>query len=180
MNLQILDDFYEQKDFAFMMTAANINSYYTTYQPNNRYFTSRSNAYPCHQTKEFKSGEPTGDIFVKTFEEKTKLKIKNVSTYFRKIYSKELKNVFKYGIAPHIDPKIFNVAGVIHFNTFGLDDGTGLISNNEEPYIQIEPDIIIGAKPNRCVFYDSQIYHKPLQDPNTEIRIIQPFFITFY
>jgi hypothetical protein len=50
----------------------------------------------------------------------------------------------------------------------------------ENNNFQIEPDVIVGAKPNRCVFYDSQIYHKPLQDPNTEIRIIQPFFIKFY
>ena len=40
-----------------------------------------------------------------------------------------------------------------------------------------EPTIIIGAKSNRCVFYNSQAWHAPLQEKETEKRLVQPFFI---
>jgi hypothetical protein len=118
-------------------------------------------------------------IFYKTFEEKTGFTIDKLSTRFRKIYSSELEHVFKYGLRPHNDSAIWDIAGVIHFNAFSLDDGTAIFSDFENNNHQIEPDIIIGAKPNRCVFYNSQIPHRPLQNKHTEMRIIQPFFIKF-
>jgi hypothetical protein len=178
MNLNIIDNFYSSEDFQYMMTAALLNPYNSFWQPNNKFFLSRANAYPCFETKEFQQNDVTNNIFFKTLKQKTNLKIKNALTFFRKIYSKELDKVFKYGIPPHQDDKKYNFAGIIYYNTYGLDDGTGLLSDYSKDGFQIEPDIIIGAKPNRCVFYDSQIWHRPLQDKNTEMRIVQPFFIT--
>ena len=177
MNLNIIDNFYSLENFQYMTTASLLNSYQSLWQPNDKFFVSRANAYPCFETKEFKENDMATNIFLNTFEKKTNLKIKFLLTFFRKIYSKELKNIFKYGMSPHKDDKKYNFAGIIHYNTFGLDDGTGMFSNYEENNFQIEPDVIIGSKPNRCVFYDSQIWHKPLQDKNTEMRIVQPFFI---
>ena len=178
MNLNIIDNFYSSEEFQYMSTAALLMPYKSYWQPSNKFFISRANAYPCFETEEFKENDNTNNIFLKTIKQKTNLKIKTLLSFFRKIYSKELKNIFKYGMSPHKDDKKFNLAGIIHYNSFGLNDGTGMFSTYEENNFQIEPDILIGAKPNRCVFYDSQIWHKPFQDENTEMRIVQPFFIT--
>jgi hypothetical protein len=178
MNLKIIDNFYDEKDFNLMISATMLNSYKGCWQPSNKHFYNRSNAYACFETKKFLETDIIYKIFCKTFQEKTGFVIDKLNTLFRKIYSSELEHVFKYGLRPHKDPINCDVAGIIHFNTFSLDDGTGIFSefdNND----QIEPDVIIGAKPNRCVFYDSQIPHRPLQNKNTEIRIVQPFFIKF-
>lgn len=180
MNLKIIDNFYDEKDFNFMISASLLNPYRSCWQPDRRHFYNRSNAaYPCYESKKFLETDFLYKIFVKTFTEKTKYNIDQVDTYFRKIYSNELEHVFKYGLRPHKDSVNHHVAGVIHFNACSLDDGTGIFTEFEEENDQVEPDIIIGAKPNRCVFYDSQIPHRPLHNKKTEMRIIQPFFIKF-
>lgn len=178
MNLKIIDNFYSQEDFGFMMTSAMLSSYRATWQPHAQSSSNRTNSYICHETKNFTEDNKVFKLFIDTFQKKTGLIVEEFNTFFRKIYSKDLKNIFKYGTVPHQDDQKYNFAGVIHYNSSGLDDGTGLYSfDNKEVFYQIEPDVIIGAKPNRCVFYDSQIWHKPLQDENNEMRIIQPFFL---
>jgi hypothetical protein len=178
MNLKIIDNFYTQENFGYMMTSAMLSPYISTWQPNRQCFLNRTNSYACHETKDFVNSDKTLKLFIDTFQEKTGIIIEEVQTVFRKIYSADLKNIFKYGVVPHQDDKKYNIAGVIHYNSSGLDDGTGLYSSNEkEIFYQIEPDVLIGAKPNRCVFYDSQIWHRPLQDKTNEMRIVQPFFI---
>ena len=179
MNLNIIDNFYDEKDLSFMISASMLNTYKTCWQPNGKNFYNRTNAYPCHETNPFTETDLPFKIFCKTFQEKTKFMIHDVFTFFRKIYSDELQHVFKYGMRPHKDDLIYDVAGIIHYNTYSLDDGTGIFSGFEDNTHQIEPDVIIGAKPNRCVFYDSQIHHRPLQDKNTPMRIVQPFFIKY-
>jgi hypothetical protein len=179
MNLKIIDNFYEENDFNFMCMSSMLNTYLITWQPNGDNFFNRTNAYPCHETKHFIGDNLQLKIFTQTFEKKTGFKIGTVDTFFRKIYSKELEHVFKYGLRPHKDPISYDVAGIVHYNSFSLEDGTGIFSGIEEDIHQIEPDVIVGAKPNRCVFYNSQINHRPLQDKNTEMRIVQPFFIKF-
>jgi hypothetical protein len=177
MNLKIIDNFYDEKDFNIMVSATMLNSYKGCWQPIGKHYYNRSSAYPCHETNEFCEKDVPYKIFCKTFEEKTGLIIDNVKILFRKIYSSELEHVFKYGLRPHKDSVNSDIAGIIHFNAFSLDDGTGIFSEFENNNDQIEPDIIIGAKPNRCVFYNSQIPHRPLQNKKTEMRIVQPFFI---
>jgi hypothetical protein len=178
MNLKIIDNFYNHENFEFMMTSAMLSPYMSTWQPNKKSFLHRTNSYACHETKSFQENDNGFKLFINTFQEKTGLIVEEFNTFFRKIYSKELKNIFKYGIVPHRDNTKYNFAGVIHYNSSGLDDGTGLYSaDSEEVFYQIEPDVVIGAKPNRCVFYDTQIWHRPLQDENNEMRIIQPFFV---
>jgi hypothetical protein len=178
MNLKIIDDFYSPENFGYMMTSAMLSPYISTWQPYNLSSLSRANSYVCHETKSFTNSDKGLKLFIDTFQEKTGIIVEEFHTFFRKIYSKELKNIFKYGTVPHQDDKKYNIAGIIHYNSSGLDDGTGLYSMNiEQVFRQIEPDVLIGAKPNRCVFYDSQIWHRPLQDENNEMRIIQPFFL---
>jgi len=177
MNLKIIDNFYKKNDFEHMLSSSILNPYKSTLQPNDKFFISRSNAYPCYETTKFLKDTSLFEIFTKTFEEKTGFIIEDVNTFFRKIYSSELEHVLKYGLRPHTDENKYNIAGVIYYNTFSLNDGTAIFSGMEENNCQIEPDIIVGSKPNRCVFYCSSIWHRPLQDKNTEVRIIQPFFI---
>ena len=177
MDLKVIDNFYEEIDFNYMLTASMLNSYSSTWQPNGLNFYSKANAYLCHETKVFLNTDKPFLLFLNTFTFKTGIKVKKCKSFFRKIYASDLEHIFKYGLPPHKDDCEFDVAGVVYYNTFGLDDGTALYTGNEN--YQIEPDIIIGAKPNRCVFYDPQITHSPLQSKKTEIRIIQPFFITY-
>jgi hypothetical protein len=179
MNLKIIDNFYDEKDFHLMISATMLNTYKGCWQPNGKNFFNRSNAYPCQETNMFVETDDSYKIFYKTFEKKTGFTIDKINTFFRKIYSSELEHVFKYGLRPHKDAIDFDIAGLIHFNTFSLDDGTGIFSEFENNSHQIEPDVVIGAKPNRCVFYDTQIPHRPLQNKHTEMRIVQPFFIKF-
>ena len=176
LKLNIIDNFYSEEDFSYMLSCSMLNSYYKTFQPSNIFFNSRTNAYSCHESKIFVIKDKAFSIFVNTFVLKTGIKIKEVKTFFRKIYSSEITNVLKYGMPTHKDEIDCNIAGVIYYNSFGLDDGTGLYTTDS---FQIEPDIIVGSKPNRCVFYDTQISHKPLQSKDNELRIIQPFFIKY-
>jgi hypothetical protein len=179
MNLKIIDNFYDEKDFNFMIKETMLNTYKVCWQPNEQKFNNRANAYACYETNVFIELDTPYKLFFKTFQEKTGFIIETLNTFFRKIYSSELGHIFKYGLRPHKDSVEHDVAGIIHFNTFSLNDGTGIFSEFENNNYQIEPDVIVGAKPNRCVFYESQIWHRPLQDKNTEMRIVQPFFIKF-
>lgn len=176
LKLNIIDNFYNNEDFYYMISCSMLNPYCQTYQPNNNFFSSRANAYSCHETKSFVVNDKALSIFGNTFVSKTGKKIKEVKTFFRKIYSYEITNVLKYGMPSHKDDIDFNIAGVVYYNSFGIDDGTGLYTTED---FQIEPDIIVGSKPNRCVFYDTQISHKPLQSKDNQVRIVQPFFIKY-
>ena len=171
----VIDNFYEENDFMTLITAANLNSYIATYQPyNNINFINRLQAYACYETKEMVNEDNLLKIFISTFEKKTNLKIKRIQTFIRKIINSELKHVFEYGLPKHKDStENFQIAGVIYINTFNLKDGTRLFSFEQ----QIEPDILIGSKPNRCVYYDTNIWHSPGHNENTEVRFVQPFFI---
>ena len=174
LKLKIIDNFYSDEDFFYMISCSVLNPYNKTYQPNKNFFNSGANSYSCHESQNFVLGNKAFLIFENTFFLKTGLRIKEIKTFFRKIYSSEITNVLKYGMPSHKDDVDFNIAGVIYYNSFSLDDGTGLYTTEN---FQIEPDIIVGAKPNRCIVYDTQITHKPLQSKDNEIRIIQPFII---
>jgi hypothetical protein len=178
MNLKIIDNFYTNENFEFMLTSSMLNSYHSYHHPISQKKFNKKNAYPCYQTDFFSINDSLYDIFIKTFQKQTGLVINEVKTLFRKTYSNELSHIFKYGLPTHQDEDC-DIAGLIYYNTFGLDDGTMMFSEMDDKKSQIEPDIIIGAKPNRCVFYDPKIWHRPSQDKDTEIRITQPFFIKF-
>jgi len=179
MYLNILDNFYKQEDFNFVLTAAMMAPYTSMYQPYQNFnILSKSHAYKCHQTKELTEFDLVTKIFINTFQEKTGKTVKKFHSFFRKIYSSEIDNILKYGMSPHKDGKNHPIAGIVHFNTYSLEDGTAIFSNNDDAdFRQIEPDVVIGSRPNRCVFYDSQLWHRPLQDKNTEMRLVQPFFL---
>ena len=171
--MNIIDDFYSSKDYETIFTIAFHSNYYSSYQPKKIHFHDRLKAYPCYETNEMTSENVVYDIFIKTFTEKTKLKVLKCNSFFRKILSSELENVFKYGFVPHIDDTQYDFAGVIYYNIESLYDGTATYTS----LFHREPSIIIGAKTNRCVFYPTNTWHSPLHDKNTKERLIQPFFV---
>jgi len=171
--MSIIYNFYSNEDYAKMHSLALSNLYAATYQPNKIYFEDRLKAYPCYETAKFLIDSMAYNIFKETFEKKTNFKILNLKSFFRKILSSELKIIFKYGTIPHRDSEEYDIAGVIYYNINSLYDGTAIYDN----LYQREPSMIIGAKTNKCVFYDANQLHAPLQDKDTETRLIQPFFI---
>jgi len=171
--MNLIDDFYSSEDYATMFTIASHTSYRAMYQPTETHFYDRLKAYPCYQSTEFRSDDTPFKIFIKTFEEKSKLKVLEFTSVFRKILSSELDTVFKYGNTPHIDSNKWDFAGVVYYSIESLYDGTAIYSSQAHR----EPNLIIGAKSNRCVFYNPLTWHSPLQDKNTTTRLIQPFFI---
>jgi len=171
--MNLIDDFYSAEDYATMFTMASHANYHSAYQPSKIYFYNRLKAYPCYQSNDFIIDSIGYQIFVKTFEEKSKLKVLEFKSFFRKILSSELENIFKYGSVPHIDGEGNDFAGVIYYNIESLYDGTATYTSA----FHREPTMIVGAKSNRCVFYPTSTWHSPLQDKNTEVRLIQPFFV---
>ena len=171
--MNIIDDFYSDEDYATMFTIAYHANYHATYQPQEIHFYDRLKAYPCYQSREFRTEDTPYKVFVKTVEQKNEVKILEGKSCFRKILSSELGNIFKYGISPHTDQEKYDFAGVVYYNIESLYDGTALYSSQ----FHREPNLIVGAKSNRCVFYSPLKWHSPLQDKNTTVRLIQPFFI---
>lgn len=176
MYLKVIDDFYSKENFCNMMTAANLFNYKKVWHPSNVKYFNKTHGYPTYETDVFDFDFPLLNLFKAELLLKTGLKPKKIKTFFRKIYNSDLDKIIKYGMSPHIDTGC-ELAGVVYYNSFGLDDGTGLYTSTEENFKQIEPDIIIGAKPNRMVIYNSNIMHKPLQDEQNSLRLIQPFFL---
>ena len=101
MKLKIIDDFYNPSDFG-LVASHFVNTHFTaTFQSKLHYYgNNRMNAYPCYETNQFyMSDEPysIGNIFKKTFEEKTNLKIYYFTTYLRKIKLNEFKQSAAWG-----------------------------------------------------------------------------------
>jgi hypothetical protein len=183
--INLVDNFYEKEDLKTILFESNSVQYYPTYQPRYVNFPNRLKAYPCYESQIYlNENNDVVKIFKDNFEKKTNFKIKELNLRFRKTLSSELKNVFKYRLVPHQDSlqnenekcNSPDLCGIIYLNSYDLNDGTCMYSFRE----QIEPDVIIGAKPNRCVFYESNVWHAPSHSEDTEVRLIQPFFIKIH
>jgi hypothetical protein len=115
-------------------------------------------------------------IFLETWKEKTGIQPLYISTFFRKTKLSECKKSPSWKqYKPHQDTEEFDIAGLIYFNTNCLKDGT-YIFNNETDH---EPTIIIGSRMNRCVWYNSQVWHSPTMEQSVDERWTQPFFIIY-
>ena len=182
--IEIIDDFYteEELDLIFSDTTNNI-IFSEGYQPykHKDVYSSRFQAYPCHETKKMPEDSA---IFVNL-----KNKLDNIHpqtsknylyTFFRKIYKNEiLKSVCKDGKGMvHTDDDDCIIAGVIYLDKkYSFNAGTNLFTLNKQ-FPQFEQDIQVGSKFNRCIIYSSDILHQALYDLNIDYRFIQVFFIT--
>lgn len=171
---EVIENFYTDTQLGQLYFLSKTLPFDATYQPRGIYYPNRMKAYPCYETRPF---EPGSEPYKWLYDNLTKqnLKIKNLRTFIRKAIWSEVSKCpeMKYGQIPHQDVDV-DVAGVIYYNDYSLENGTRLYSYQ----FQVEPDILIGSKPNRCVFYDAKTWHSVGYDPACEERIIQPFFIT--
>ena len=107
-------------------------------------------------------------------ERKTKINPLKINTFFRKTKLEECKKSPSWKqYKPHQDSKDFDIAGLIYFNSNQLKDGT-FIYNDHTDY---EPTVVIGSRYNRCVFYNTQVYHCPSMEQSVEERWTQPFLL---
>ena len=180
MNIQevnIIDNFFTEKNFTGLYMASEFMQYSATHQPQCDFYETRMHGYPVHETQDWAEDSEAYIIFKNTFEEQTKTKIQYLKILFRKAYKGELRK------SPHKNRNealihtdtINNVdyAGVVYLNNHTLDNGTKIYSEKNK----LEPNVIVGAKPNRCVFYKKDIPHSVGIDWNIEQRKTIAFFL---
>ena len=179
MNFSVIENFYTPSDFGLVAAHFVNENFQATYQSRDKmYGTNRFNAYPCHESPFYKFSKDNpnsvANIFARTFEEKTKIKLLDFRTCLRKIKLKEFKKSKSWKQhKPHKDnAPDCDIAGVIYFNSGNLNDGTNLYKFGDD-YV---PTVIIGSYPNRCIFYDGSIPHTAGTEQEIEERWIQPFF----
>jgi hypothetical protein len=132
----------------------------------------RMKGWPCYETGPI--AKSIEEIFVKTFEKKTGIKVLHTKSFLRKTKKDEVKKSPSYGqFKQHTDSPLYDLAGVVYFNSNSLEDGTRIYMT-EQCY---EPTAIIGSRGNRCVFYGSQIWHCPPMIQTVDERWTQAFFL---
>ena len=117
--MQIKDNFYTKENFKELFKQANKLEYKATKQPLDNGEKSRMYGYPCWQTDIINQDSDIYNILFSTLESKFDLNIKKIKTYFRKIYTQELRKstCFANGTIKHIDDPIYKQAGVIYFDS---------------------------------------------------------------
>ena len=177
--VNIIEPFFKEDDFNILINHFERWTFHPTQQPQRNNFESRLLGYPCYECKPFTEGMFSFDVFKKTFEQKTNLKIKNLKIFFRKVFLNELEKssyVNKNESLIHDDndnETLTHLAGVIYLNNTSLDNGTKIYNSPHN----VEPTVVVGAYPNRCVFYRSNILHSASIDWRIEVRKTIVFFI---
>jgi len=176
--IKIYDDFYTNEELGYVFSESLINHFMTTYQPSCEWYQNMYSAYPCHETKIFTSDNLIYNFLLNKLNILLNKEIFKLTTFFRKIVKSDLtenSSVFK-SMSPlrHVD-KDCDFAGLIYLSNLSIMDGTKLFTVTGSS--QFEPDLVIGAKPNRMIIYNGLISHEACFDKNNEVRIVQPFFI---
>lgn len=172
----IIEDFYEAQDFGIMSNFALTCSLKGLYVPHNIYYPSRLQAYPTWECNFFIEKEMPYQIFKNTLKRKTHLNPIKIDSSFRKVLTSELEQSPYKGREEsliHQDSSEYDWAGVVYFDSFCIRDGTRIYSYRE----QVEPDIIVGSKPNRCVLFKADLFHSAAIDWRRDSRLIQLFFL---
>jgi len=174
--VSIIDNFYSQRDLERMIYFSMYSVYRVRHQPIKTEFASRLHTYPVHETEIFLEKDEAFQMFKKTFENRTNLKIDKLETFIRKIFKHEIE-VSAYSdrneSSVHVDDKEMDLAGVIYYNAPNFKAGTKIYQFLDDP----EPSAVVGAFPNRCVFYSTKQPHSAGIDLRQNERIVQPFFI---
>ena len=175
IKINVIDDFFSFEEFNLIKHYQENSNYIAAYQPSRIYYHSRLKAYPtweCAVTKD----TPIYNILLKNIETRISKDYTILSVSLRKVYRDELlKSPFNdrnYGFI-HQDTEKATISGLIYLNNFSIKDGTSLFSYEQ----QLEADMIIGSKPNRCVFYNSSIYHAAGIDWEERVRNTLVFFL---
>ena len=176
--VNIIEPFFNEDEFNILINHFERWKFNATQQPERTFFENRLLGYPCYESKPLEKGMFCFDVFVKTFEQKTNLKIKTIKIFFRKVFLNELKkSPYKNRNESTIHTDSFtdniHLAGVIYMNNTSLDNGTKIYKD----LLSMEPTIIVGANPNRCVFYEPNVVHSASIDWRIEVRKTIVFFI---
>jgi hypothetical protein len=174
--INVFDDFFDLDDFFKIKVYQECSHYRESYQPYSANYTNRLKGYPVWESLIDKN-HPIYEILLKTIELKLSKEYEIDSIILRKIYVDELlRSPYKgrsYGMIHKDKVKEVKMSGVIYLNGGSINDGTSLFSEE----MQMEPDIIIGSKANRCVIYNSDIPHAPGIDWEEKVRNILVFFL---
>jgi hypothetical protein len=168
-----IDYFYDANDLGHMaLNFLNFRFTPSVQSQESYYGGDRLKGWPCYEMSSIP--KPLLETFTKTFQNKTGIKVLHTKSFLRKTKKDEVKKSPSYGqFKQHIDPPMYDLAGVVYFNSNSLDDGTRIYMT-EQCY---EPTAIIGSRGNRCVFYGSQIWHCPPMIQTVDERWTQPFFL---
>jgi len=174
--INVIDDFFSFEEFNLIKHYQENSKYVATYQPWGVYYHSRLKAYPTWECPLDKDN-PIYNILLKNIETKISKDYEISKVLLRKVYKDELlKSPFNgktHGVIHQDTSEGIVISGLIYFNSFSINDGTSLFSYKQ----QLEADMIIGSKPNRCVFYDSSIYHAAGIDWEERVRNTLVFFL---
>ena len=174
----LIDDFYSPTDYINILKVIKTTKWFPEMQPyTNTNIDNRLKMMPCYQSIvpiEWK--EKTLDLL---HEKVPSIKFDMLRTFWRKTLAKELlQSPLKdktQGLI-HQDDDNFNWAGIIYFNGLTIKGGTSLFLTDKEG-LQIEPDVIFAAKPNRLVLYKSNIRHAANYDHCYKERVVQTVFL---
>lgn len=174
--INVIDDFFSFDEFNLIKHYQENSVYIATYQPSKIYYHSRFKAYPTWECA-LEKNNLIYNILLKNIQEKISKEYTISSAFLRKVYKDELlKSPFKgknHGVIHKDNVEGVMLSGLIYFNSFSINDGTSLFSYEQ----QLEADMIIGSKPNRCVFYNSSIPHAAGIDWEERVRNTLVFFL---
>ena len=173
--INIIDDFFNLDEFHTIKAYQECFSYTPCYQPFQANYSNRLKGYPTWENN-IGRDHHIYNILLKNLELKfsNNFDIKNI--ILRKIYTDELlRSPYKgrqHGMI-HKDNVEFSMAGVIYLNGESINGGTYLFSSE----VHVEPEIIVGSKPNRCIIYDADILHSAGIEWEDKVRNVLVFFL---
>jgi len=156
-SIHIERNFLEDKLFNKMSKEISKLKYKAGYQPHDRYFGNRFQAYPVNEAFNWPQYK---DIVVQKMEDLIECKMKKVGLMVRKMIAEELlksKTNTPYGIV-HQDT-VNQFAAILFFHQ-SSSGGTAFFEYEDDKY----PDIQIGAYPNRLIIYSAKRNHAPCND----------------
>jgi hypothetical protein len=172
--IDIFDNFYTRDEFDKVLKDSKSLKYFKSYQPNEYYYPNRLKAHPCHQTNVLTEQHKTYQILKNKLIHQLNIPVKNIKTFFRKTFSKEMKKSPSIEGIKHQDDGTYDLAAIVYLNTQSIKGGTNIFSDHQ---YQIEPDIIVGSKINRLIIYNASTFHSANTDLLDKTRIIQTIFV---
>jgi hypothetical protein len=173
--INIIDDFFNINEFYTIKTYQECLTYIPSYQPAYANYSNRFKGYPVWEV-DLEKDNPIFNFLLKNLELKFSNNFNIENIILRKIYTDELlRSSYRgreYGMV-HKDDVGLSMAGVIYLNGESIKGGTYLFSNE----LQVEPEIIVGSKPNRCIIYDTNILHSPGIEWEDKVRNVLVFFL---
>jgi len=174
--INIIDDFFNTDDFFTVKIHQECSKYIPGYQPYGASYSNRLKGYP---TWEFmiNKDHPIYNILYNTLENKFSNEYEIDTVILRKIYTEELlRSPYKgksHGMIHEDNIETIKMSGVVYLGGSSINDGTFLFSDK----LQVEPELIVGSKANRCVIYSSNIPHAAGIEWEEKIRNILVFFL---